>query len=447
MINNTSIDTVKVETQPQNLPTKPSKVKKEDDTVFARSFRNIGMERCADFFRDDWSANTARKMGLDNFADWIDNKPDENGEKDEGVLSNFARKMVKHPFLTISLIVGTAFAGKAIYNSVAKNKANIVANATPKTVGTTGATRATVVSAIDSSPRPPQVPKIIENLSSKPINEQIDELTKIVAKGLNHERNIEYKDLEIFENLTLEQRRSVISMLQYQTAEKEFLSFATGNQSIFFLGGDWGKYSYLDGVKIKATTLMGQKRPNFLINTKKAREIIDKNREFIIHRFNMTANTTTDEILSTFCGNINNRLNNRNQFADIIELLCGATEKNAIYSQIYQDLSNAEKYIAARNLNTYSVYNEAKKGFEAYKTALKKFISSDKSSYKNMPEKFKQKVLDIIDSLKEQDYEYRALGAKDFFNNEEYLEKKLKVLKDMAIKLINAETYGAKIKL
>ena len=83
MINNTSIDTVKVETQPQNLPTKPSKVKKEDDTVFARSFRNLGMERCADFFRDDWSANTARKMGLDNFADWIDNKPDENGEKDE----------------------------------------------------------------------------------------------------------------------------------------------------------------------------------------------------------------------------------------------------------------------------------------------------------------------------------------------------------------------------
>lgn len=443
MVSNASIDTVKIETHPQNLPTKPSKIK-EGDTVFARSFRNLGMERCADFFRDDWSANTARKMGFENFADWIDNKPDENGVTKDGVLSNLAREMVKHPVITIGAIVGTVFAGKAIYNAISKNKANTLANVT---VNAGDATSTIASSTLKTPPKIQEITSVVEEVPLKSLDDQLSELRLEAGQGFIYEKSNRFKNLEIFDNLSEADRRRILSIAEYREKEWEFLFFASGDKPALLLGKSTNVFDGLANSKIAVVKGIGNADDTILlVNRSKAREIIKKNRLFFVDKFEMSKTTTVDEILDIICsGNLKkNKLYEAQNFQDLLELLNGSIEENAIFKQISQDLFTAEKYLQGYNVK--KVYDESKNGLDALKNALKKFINSDKSVYKNLSMDSKQKVINAIDSMTEDELKRIYLRNNKLFLTDEYKQNEINILKSFVKKLKDVIERGEKLK-
>ena len=416
---------------------------KEDDNIFAKSFRSAGMDSVADFLRDDWSANMARKMGFNDFADWIDNKPDENNIKDEGFFSNIGREMVKHPVLTLAAIVGTVFAGKSIYKALAKNKANAIPDASfPKGGVTTTATVGTVTSTT-SNLTTQEVSKLVDDVPIKSLDDQISELNKTIAKGIEYERSISYKNLEIFDNISEAERMKIFNRIESSDIEKDFFLFASGSKPTFAHGNRIDMYDCLASDKLKVAELWNATEKNLLVNQKEARKVIEKNREFFALRFDMPKTSTTDDILEMISKGWKNKLADSNKYNDIRYLLEGSIENNAYYAQFYQDIRNEVKYSALTGEKC--LFDRCGKDLALFKKGLKEFMETDASSYKNLPQNYKNKIHKMIDLISEEEFRLKQNGSKNLFKNDEYKLNEIKILKNLAKKLENAQKTGGKI--
>lgn len=435
-INATNSKTINVEKNSKKIEQNMVK----DDNIFANYARKAGMDGFANFLSDDWSANMARKMGFNDFADWIDNKPDENNKKDDGFFSNLGREMVKHPIITITAIVGTVIAGKSIYEALAKNKANAI----PKDSMPTEAISATA--GTNTVAKAPEITKVADNIPLKSLDDQISEAETIIQKEMLRQREIGYKDFEILAKLPENERNRIATIIELHKKEKDFMLFASGNKPGIFIGKDVESFDCLRNSKIGvAEFLMREKDANLLLNKAKTKKLVDQYKKFFIQRFEMPETTTTDEIVEMLSKGWNNKLIKQDKFADVRSFLNGSIEKNAIYSQIYQDMFNANKY---RHITgNKNISDLAGNDLNKFKELLKEFVNSEKSSYKNLSQDLKQRVYDVIDSIGETEFQYKNLGIEYLFRGDEHKRNKLKALKNLAEKIEFAHKNGTTIRI
>ena len=62
-----------------------------------------------------------------------------------------------------------------------------------------------------------------------------------------------------------------------------------------------------------------------------------------------------------------------------------------------------------------------------------------------MPESFKKELIKIIDNIRPEDYNRRILYKDNLILNDEYYNKQLKMLQNLAQKIKEAELTGGKI--
>ena len=228
--------------------------------------------------------------------------------------------------------------------------------------------------------------------------------------------------------------------------EKDFMLFASGNKPGIFIGKDVESFDCLRNSKIGvAEFLMREKDANLLLNKAKTKKLVDQYKKFFIQRFEMPETTTTDEIVEMLSKGWNNKLIKQDKFADVRSFLNGSIEKNAIYSQIYQDMFNANKY---RHITgNKNIADLAGNDLNKFKELLKEFVNSEKSSYKNLSQDLKQRVYDVIDSIGETEFQYKNLGIEYLFRGDEHKRNKLKALKNLAEKIELAHKNGTTIRI
>ena len=64
-----------------------------------------------------------------------------------------------------------------------------------------------------------------------------------------------------------------------------------------------------------------------------------------------------------------------------------------------------------------------------------------------MPKSFRDELIKIIDNIRPEDYERRILYKDNLILNDEYYQKQLKALQNLAQKIKEAELTGGKISL
>jgi hypothetical protein len=419
---------------------------KEDDNIFASYARKAGMENFADFLRDDWTANMARKAGNVKFADWLENKPNEDSTKsyNDGFFSNFAREMIKHPVITITAIAGAIFAGRGIHKALTKAPANAVTTTTAATATTTTATTATATTAANT---------IAETkVAVKPISEQIDGFNKTIDNYIHTKGKDSLKDFEIFEKLTPQEQEKIWNYISHDKVhrEKELLLFASGNKPATLEG--YGSYTadLFDCLQknkaVHVAEYFDTDNFNLLMNVDATKKVIGQNQAFFISRLDLPANSTVDDIFNTIKKGYGNRMSDPNKFLDIKQLLQGNTKENAYYLQMVEDIRNIEKtkYFEAG----YQTFSErSNEGIDIFKQILKEKLNLESSSYKNMPESFRKELTQIIDNIRPEDYNRRILYKDCLILNDEYYNKQLTMLQNLAQRIKEAELTGAKISL
>lgn len=450
----TTVQTIDLKTQNMQYPscdTKQARVK-EDDNIFASYARKAGMEKFADFLRDDWTATMARKSGNDKFADWIENKPNEDGTKNynDGFFSNLAREVVKHPIITIASIAGAIFAGRGIYKALSKTSAKVATTTAAATTASTSVATTAVSTAVSTTTAATTAEQAAT--VTKSISEQIDDLNKTINNYIHTKGKDSLKDFEIFENLTPQEQEKIWNYVSYGKVhrEKELLLFASGNKPATLEG--FGSYTadLFDGLQKNKSLYIAEyfdnNNFNLLMNVDATKKVIEQNQTFFINRLGLSGNSTVDEIFNTIKKGYDNNMADPNKFFDIKQLLQGNTKENAYYLQMVEDIRNVEKtkYFEA---GYRSFLNRSNEGIDVFKQILKEKLDIKTSSYANMPKSFRDELIKIIDNIRPEDYERRILYKDNLILNNEFYQKQLKALQNLAQKIKEAELTGSKISL
>ena len=447
----TTVQTIDLKTQniQPSCDTKQTRIK-EDDNIFAKCAQKAGMGNFASFLSDDWTANMARKAGNDKFADWIENKPNEDGSKNynDGFFSNLAREIVKHPIITIASIAGAIFAGRGIYKALSKASTNTAAIAT--TAGTGAATSAATTTAASTAVSTATVAEQATTVT-KSISEQIDDLNKTIDNYIYRKGKDSLKEFEMFEKLTPYEHEQIWNYISHDKVhrEKELLLFASGNKPATLEGYSSYTADIFDELQKNKSLYISEyfdkDHFNLLMNVDATKKVIGQNQAFFISRLGLPANSTVDDIFNTVKKGYGNKMSDPSKFLDIKQLLQGNTKENAYYLQMAEDIRNVEKtkYFEAG----YQTFLErSDKGIDVFKQVLKEKLNLETSSYKNMPESFKKELVQIIDNIRPEDYRRRILNKDCLILNDEYNEKQLKALQNLAQKIKEAELTGGKIR-
>ena len=402
----------------------------KDDNIFATSVRNIGMDKLANFLSNDWSANTARKAGFNDFANWLDNKTADGKElNDKGFFSNLAREAIKHPVITIATIATTVFLGKNIAKAL-KKSANSVNKAAASTAATT--TSATAVATAKTAPK---------------VNLTPHQLQEIIEEGLAYEQKIDFSNLEIFRDVSPEAKRKVLNHYQYPYHQKRFLSFASGSTPGLL------EKSVLDDIfdglrspTVKVVEAFDREAGTLILNKNAAEKIIQSNRAFFAHRLGLPETASVNEIFDLISKSSSSPVASSKSFSDLKHLLIGTTKENAAISQLIQDITVAEKH-KRFNVGFVSFYEKSAAGLESFKQTLKDSLKSSSSSYSTMPQSFKDEILKIIDSITLEEYARRLGEPEKFFQNSKYKTQNYEALKKLATKLEEARKFGVSISM
>lgn len=446
------LDSVAIQSN-KNFSSQSNVLEKDGDNIFSKAFRKAGMEGFADFLRDDWVENRARKAGMDKFADWLANEPDENGikPKSDDFFSNTAREIIKHPVITIATIVGTVFAAKYLYKitSGMKNTTNI-----------TNSTVKSVVEDVNSIKPETNIPKItsdiVNKLPEKSYEEEVKELTQKINEGLFYEKEIKFSNLEIFDNLTDRERDNFLMNISMREKELDLLYFASGNKpgiiDDFPLKYEYKWYDVLksDSIDVKNFWYYKDHKVDtslsMILNKQKVKEVIMKNKDYIINRLEMPANSSIDDIYTVITSSKGGmKMSNPWDYADIKALLSGSTQKNAFYSLLKQDIREFDR---GKRSNPYHVdfYGRLGKDLETIKKDLIGVVE-DKyyGTYHTMPQSLRDKVKKDIDSLTLANYNKSAKLEEVLFNDDEFKQEKLKAMRNLVAKLEETRKNGTKI--
>ena len=107
-------------------------------------------------------------------------------DKDSNIFEDVIKQAVKHPLITIAAITAAIFAGKQIYNSLSS-------------------------SPVKTVQEKPIMPEIVQEVKpQKTVAEQIAEFNKTIEEGIKYEKEIGYKNLEIFKGLSDKEREAIV---------------------------------------------------------------------------------------------------------------------------------------------------------------------------------------------------------------------------------------------
>ena len=406
------------ETQSQ---TKFGSEKRNAGNIFAAAAERNGMHNLADFFREDWSANMARKAGYNKFADWIENK---DGDSDN-IVEDIARAAVKHPILTIATIALSIFAGRQLYKSFA-GKAQIAKAGTATKIAT------------------PPAPAAAETITAKTtelIPNDVEAINKIIDEGLEYERKINYRNLEILQNSTEQERNIMLSYFRATKKEKDLLLFASGNKPAMIEGIPHMNDDIFDSLasnSVKVAEFFSEAEGNLIMNKKEVCRVIGDNLTFFRQRLGLPETATIDEVFHHVKKSYANSLRDGKKFADLRSLLLGYPKYDAYHAQLVQDLKSIYK------TGFYDIYRD---NLENYKEMLKKIILDEHLTYGKMSPEFQADLIKKIDTLTQQAYRDFLIEPMHVFADATYDKKQLEALRDLALKLRKAQAEGASIGL
>jgi hypothetical protein len=300
---------------------------------------------------------------------------------------------------------------------------------------------------------------IIEKIVVEQIAIPFETITKDVSEGAERTENKtiqkgkdSLKDFEIFEKLTPQEQEKIWNYISHDKVhrEKELLLFASGNKPATLEG--YGSYTadLFDCLQknkaVHVAEYFDKDHFNLLMNVDATKRVIGQNQAFFISRLDLPANSTVDDIFNTIKKGYGNRMSDPSKFLDIKQLLQGNTKENAYYLQMIEDIRSVEKtkYFEAG----YQTFSErSNEGIDIFKQVLKEKLNLESSSYKNMPESFRKELTQIIDNIRPEDYRRRILYKDNLILNDEYYQKQLKALQNLAQKIKEAELTGGKISL
>ena len=403
--------------------------KKDGDSIFACAARKAGMDGLADFLRDDWTAKMARKAGNDKLANWIEGKDENGNDKECGFFENIARTAVKHPVLTIAAMALSIYGGRQLYKKLAGNTQTVAAESAQ--------TIAQPVAPV--TPVTPVVPESVATLSIESIPNDIESVNRIIEEGLEYERSIHFRNLEIFQNATDKERELMLTYFRSTNKEKELLLFASGNKPALLEGIPHLNDDVFDALRsdsVSVAEFFTNSEGNLIINNKEVGKIINENLPFFRQRLGLSETTTADEIFKCIKKSYANCLKNNSQYADLRALLLGYTKYDAYHAQLVQDLRHVAKD------NFYQIYRG---DIGTYKETLKRLILDEKLTYGNMSPEFKTDLIKKIESLSTSAFRNFLNESIHVFPNAEYDRQQLEALRDLALKLRRAQTEGAMI--
>lgn len=425
----TKVDTMSVNrsiTAVENSEIKRT-LRKDGDNIFAATVRNTGMDMFADFLRDDWTANTARKVGFNNFADWLDNKSEDGSKKDSGFFSNIAREAIKHPVVTLLTVSAAVWGGKKLYNALKK------APKTATTATTTGVSTATATASLQKS-----VPQTQQNLTPA-------QLREVIGDGLKYEQQIGFANLEILKDVSPEARKRILNHFNYQADKERFVAFASGAKpGLMEKPYSDDVFDALRSNTVKVIEAFSDDVGTLILNQKEAEKIIAANKTLFAKRLGLPETTSVAEIFKTINKASGSPLVDPKNFSDLRQLLIGATPQNAMYSQILQDITNAERH-RRHGVGFVSFYKKSASGINDFKQALRDCVTDSKSSYANMSSAFKDDLLKMIDSITPEEYANRLSREVDLFQDVAYNVQKYNEKQKLAMKLENARLKAANI--
>lgn len=403
---------------------------KNNKGIFEEAKSAKGQElQSVSFFSEDWSASVARKLGMNDFADWIDNKEaEENPEKakKEGIISKSLRAMVKHPVITALSIATVIVGGRALYKYV-QNPSNF------PLAGPVNTKQVAPTSQVMT-----EVAKKTPKLECTPENMKI--LRERVASGIEYQRSINYADFEALKNMPEEKRKSLLNFLEfYPEKGSELLAFLAGEKPALLEGTTCYSINTFMGLRtddLIVSSFFRDEKGCFLMNKKSVSKILSTNKEFFQQRLGLPVNCTLEDIERLIYRSSGSPLKEEGVYEDLIQLILGQNKYNAYHAQIVKD-------IKAKSLVFHPCYI---KDVDEYRTLLKDTIAKQSSTYYGMSQGFKDDLIKNIDRLPAESLKNFVHDYINVFKSPNAEKEEFEFLQRLAKKLEDAQLHGKPIK-
>ena len=379
------------------------------------------------FFSDDWSAYMARKLGMDDFADWIDNKEAlENPENaaEENFLSKGLRTMVKHPVLTILSVAAIVSGGRYALKSLKNAQGTQVAEA---------------VKVKEVVPITPNQALVQKPISLEPTPENVQKITEKVFSGIYHQSSIEFADFEALNKLSKAQKESLVTYLETYTERKpEFLSFLAGERPATLEGSVCCSINTFSGMRsddLIVSAFFWDQKANLLMNKKAVKKIIATHKDFFQQRLGLPVGSTLEDIERLVFRSSGSPLAKKNVFEDLILLIQGHDKYNAIHAQIVKDIKKTK----------FLFHPCEVKDVDVYKALLKESVLSKRSTYYGMGQDFIDDVIKKIDTFPERSLRRIVAEPIEVFKTPQGERNKFQSLVRFAQDLEDAQLHGKPI--
>lgn len=290
---------------------------------------------------------------------------------------------------------------------------------------------------------PAPKPIIKEPIKLEYTKENLDMLTKEFEKLVSYEKEIDFANLEILQKLSPEEKNRIVDYLKRHPKDAEnFIAFATGEVSGTLQCVDTpcvNIFSSLEDVNtnINSVNLFWDKGGDLVLNKKATKEIIRKNLDFFKIRLNLPAEASVEDVeKELFSFSYNSPLRNNKKSGDLMEILIGNDIYDACHAQIVRDIKNSGKRFYPGCADT----------LEEYKTILKDSLSSNQSSYYNMPQKFKDDLIKKINSIPLEAFKERIDEPIEFIRETRSELEEFRRLERIVKKLETAQKLSSTVK-
>lgn len=287
----------------------------------------------------------------------------------------------------------------------------------------------------------PPKPTIKEPVKLEPTKENYEILEKKLLEIIDYEKSINYSNIEILQSIPEEKRRRIVAYLNDHLDDtKRFITFAAGEATGALLCVDsnyHNMFSSLENKDVDTSNFVWDKGGELIVDRKASEKIIKDHLEFFKIRLGLPPEANVEDVRKELlCCAYNSPLRDKNKSADLMQLLLGNDIYDACHAQIVKDIRKSGRLF----------YAGCASNLEEYKTTLKNSVLGNNSSYKNMPQGFKDDLIKKIDLIPEDAFRSRITEPIEFIREPKSELEKFRSLERLVQKLEKAQKYGTTIK-